>query len=339
MSGILTIRLKGMGDIVHLLPALEALRTRFPDEPIGLLCYGAFGALLPKRLGIELFDISPRADCIEMMRLIRRIRRRRFDRLLDFYGNPRTALISLLSGIPFRAGFAYRIRRYAYHRVFSPPDANIHLARLFGDFLDAFGLGGPLPSPRLDYGEHEHARASAILEASSSPLRPLLGINPHATYSAKAWPVGHFAEIARLWNRSTGGKSLIFHGPGEEEAARRLVQELGPDVAFGHPGLSLRECIALIDGVDLFFTADTGPMNLAWALGKPVVALFGPTTRRAVAPRGEEHLVLYHPTLDCLQCHKEVCPDGRCMREMTPEWVFARLEEKYPHWLGKKSEG
>ncbi|MBF0500939.1 MAG: glycosyltransferase family 9 protein [Candidatus Riflebacteria bacterium] len=324
------MRLKGMGDIVHLLPALEALRTRFPDDPIGLICQKPFGEIIPERLCIEPFEIAPRAGFIETLRLIRRIRHIRFDRLLDFYGNPRTALITLLSGIPFRAGFDYRVRRHAYNHTFAPPDANIHLMRLFGDFIEAFGMGGELHPPRLEYGKTEHGRASAILDAVGAPFRPLLGMNPHSTYPAKAWPTEYFIEVAQHWNRATGGRSVIFHGPGEVAAASRIIDELGPAAAFGHPPLSLLECIALIDRVDLFITADTGPMNLAWALGKPVVALFGPTTRRAVAPTGEGHLILYHSTLECLQCHREVCPDGRCMRDMTPEWVFSGMRQAYP---------
>lgn len=328
-----------MGDIVHLIPTFAVLRRRFPDEPLALLCQRPFGAVLPPSLGVELIELPARADFAAMLQVLRRIRRRGFSRLLDFFGNPRTAIISAFSGIPLRIGFDYRIRRAAYHRCFHPADPNRHLASLFGEFLEFAGLGGlELPAPWLEWKPEDDLRAGAIL-AGETPkmrgqaLRPLLGVNPHATYPSKAWPHEHFVEVIRRWGKETGGRALVFSGPGEEAATDRIISEVGPENAFSHPALRLPELFALMSKVDLFLTGDTGPMNLAWALGLPIVALFGPTTRRAVEPKGPDNLILHHPTLDCLECHKETCVDGRCMSELVPEWVFNRIRERYPRFF------
>ena len=321
-----------MGDIVHLIPTLAFLRRRFPGEPLALLCQRPFGAVVPPSLGVEVIELPPRADLATMLRVIRGIRVRRFDRLFDFFGNPRTALISLLSGIPLRVGFDYRIRRAAYHRCFHPPDPNRHLAALFGEFLEFAGLGPcELPAPWLEWEAVADERARSFLAAEGR--RPLLGVNPHATYPSKAWPREYFSAVIRDWHAGTGGRALVFSGPGEEAATRRILEEVGSEAAFTHSPLALPELFGLLSRVDLFLTGDTGPMNLAWALGRPIVALFGPTTRRAVQPEGPEHLVLHHPTLQCLECHKEVCDDGRCMTEMPPVWVFQRMRKTYPRFF------
>ncbi|NLI77886.1 MAG: HAD-IIIA family hydrolase [Candidatus Riflebacteria bacterium] len=326
MSGTLLIRLKGLGDIVHLLPAMRMLRETRPDEPLGFLCQKPFGAIVPPDLGVTLFQLPPHASFAETLSLVRRLRRQRYDRLFDLFGNPRTALISLLSGIPFRAGFDYRVRRLAYHATFAPPDPNRHLTHLFGQFLEHFGCGGPLGHPRLSWAAADEARAVSLVRGLD---RPLLGINPHTTYPSKAWPLGHYRALADRWHAATGSRVLVFWGPGEEATARALVADLGPARACTHPALTIPEFVALLARTDLFVTADTGPMNIAWALGVPTVALFGPTTRRAVAPRGDQHLVLHHPDLACLECHKEVCPDGACMRELTPDQVWDQIWAKF----------
>jgi len=329
MPGTLVIRLKGMGDIVHLLPSLEMLSSQEHLRPIALLCQAPFGDVVPDDLGIELIQIPAHASPMKMFEIVRRIRKRRFDRLFDLFVNPRTALISFLSGIPRRSGFAHRGRMYAYHETWTPPDPNLHLAHLFRDFFAQFGIVGDIGHPRLAASAESAARAVSIL-SSLGMARPLLGVNPHTTYSSKAWPEGHFENLIRRWHAATGTKALLFWGPGERAATDRLLAKLGSGLAVTHEALSIRDFIALLGRLDLFVTGDTGPMNLAWALGTPTVALFGPTTRRAVAPVGERHLSLHHPTLECLQCHKETCDDGRCMTEMTPEIVFDAIYKKHP---------
>lgn len=328
MPGILVIRLRGLGDIVHTLPSLKVLRERFPDEQIGFVCQKPFGQIVPPELRIEVLELPGKADFWTNMRFVRTIRRRKYDRLIDFFCNPRTALISQLSGIPWRVGFAYRVRRFAYHQTFVPKDPNRHLSELFGEFLDHFSLGGKIGHPEMAFSETDFLEARKFLDGQGH-LKPFLGINPHATYPAKAWPQEYFKTFIDLWHSRVGSRVLLFWGPGEKDRTDRLLHDLGPEKVFTHPPLSLPLLLGYLKNLDYFFTTDSGPMNLAWALNVPTTTLFGPTTRRAVAPREPQHLVLFHERLDCLQCHKEVCDDGRCMSEMTPEWVFQKMNEKY----------
>lgn len=331
MPGILLIRLKGMGDIVHVVPSLRLLRQNHPRERIGFLCQEPFGAIIPPGLNIDVLQIRPKASFWETMQMIKTIRRKKFDRLVDFFCNPRTALLSLFSGIKWRAGFSYKIRRYAYHFHFVPEDSNCHLMRLFEGFLKEFSLiSGDMDSPRLETSQKAISVANAFLSCSPSPL---LGINVHATYPSKAWPIEHFEKFINLWYHRTHKPVLLFWGPGEENETRRLLARLPKGSAFTHNSLSIDELMAYLSRLDLFLTGDTGPMNLSWALGVPTIALFGPTTRKAVEPRGEEHLVLFNEKLSCLQCHKEVCEDGRCMSEMAPDWVLSQIESKFSGWF------
>ncbi len=329
MSGILIIRLKGLGDIVHLIPVLRMLRRQRPKETIGLLCQKPFGQIIPAELEIRLFELPNHAGFADTCRLLKDIRRCHFDMLFDLFANPRTAMISLLSGINERYGFDYRVRRHAYTRTFSPANPNRHLMYLFGEFFRHFGIEGELEFPDLVMPPDVCKKAALSIENGFTGLRPLLGINPHTTYPSKAWPEEYWAEIIRLWHSLTGRPVLVTWGPGEREAAEAIVASAGADKAFMHAPVRIDEFAALIASLDLFLTADTGPMNIAWAVNTPTVALFGPTTREAVMPRGEMHISLFDDSQSCLQCHQEVCSHKSCMWSMKPQWVLDKILQKY----------
>ena len=104
----LIIRPQGIGDIVLMIPALKSLRKNYPEDEFALLCYKGFGLALPPELGIKTLEFPRHAGIFETLRLIKKIRREKFDRVFDLFGNPRTAIQTLLSGIKERYGFNYR---------------------------------------------------------------------------------------------------------------------------------------------------------------------------------------------------------------------------------------
>lgn len=335
MSGILVMRLRGLGDIVHLLPVLRMLREQNTDETIGFFCQYPFGQIVPEELQIKIIEMPPRAGFFQLLKLARQIRRYRFDQVFDLFSNPATAIVTALSGISKRYGFAYRVRRWAYSRTYTAPDPNKHLMQLFADFFAYFGVVGELKQAAIIPSHALCQRAINSLPAQFNfKSRPLLGINPHTTYPAKAWPHEYFGEFIKLWYAATQQPVLITWGPGEREAAEKLVACVGEERAFIHEKLKIDEFAALLSQLDLFLTCDTGPMHIAWAVDTPVVALFGPTTREPVYPRGEKHLILYSDSVDCLQCHRETCSHKRCMYSLTPEKVFKAIVDKY-HFSGK----
>ncbi|MEW6709375.1 MAG: glycosyltransferase family 9 protein, partial [Candidatus Riflebacteria bacterium] len=165
--------------------------------------------------------------------------------------------------------------------------------------------------------------------AAELPDRPLLAINPHTTYPSKAWPEEYFVEFIKLWFGHTEKKVLVTWGPGEIEAAQRIIDAAGKEKCLLQPPVKIMEFADLLKRLDLFLTGDTGPMNIAWAVDTPTIALFGPTTRKAVAPSGDRHLTLFNPQVECLQCHLEQCSHKTCMYSMKPEWVFEQIKSKY----------
>lgn len=329
MSGILVMRLRGLGDIIHLLPVLRMLREQNPRETIGLFCQHPLGQIIPPELALEIIEMPPGAGFAQLLALAKRIRKYRFDYVFDLFSNPATAIVTALSGITRRYGFDYRVRRWAYSKTYQPPDPNCHLMRLFADFFACFGVSGKVVPPSLQPSVALLEKAIASVPEKYRHIRPLLGINPHSTYQSKAWPREYFCEFIRLWHEITRQPVLVTWGPGERRAAESIVGELGEQMAFTHDDLRIDEFAALLSRLDLFLTCDTGPMNIAWATATPIVALFGPTTREPVYPRGDRHLVLYNENLTCLQCHREYCDHRTCMNSLTPSRVMQAVRQKY----------
>jgi heptosyltransferase-2 len=308
------------------------LRQKFPEMPIGLLCQKPFGQIVPPELRVKIFHLPPHAGFFATLKVLKAIRKQHYSHLFDLFANPRTAVISLLSGIKNRYGFDYRYRRHAYTKTYHPPDANLHLMKLFADFFAEFGFAGQVTHPQLVASPAASKKVAAF---SAKLLRPLLGINPHTTYPSKAWPEEYFVEFINLWFDKFQTPVLVTWGPGERDAAADIIAKAGSEKAVLQPEVSIMEFAALLSELDLFLTGDTGPMNIAWACNTPTVALFGPTTRKAVAPEGDRHLVLFTPELDCLECHQEQCSHKSCMTSMKPAWVFDQVVRHYSLRLRK----
>lgn len=333
MSGILVIRPKGLGDIVHIIPSFRMLRENLPKKRIALLCMKGFGAIIPEDLNIEIIEFKPNkggiSDIKNTLRLIKYIRNQGFEEVYDLFGNMRTAIISFFSGTDKRFGFNYRFRKYAYKKVYVAENPNTHLMQHFGDFFAHFGHEGKLEYPNLVPLEESRTRALAALEHFPYK-RPLLGLNPNSTNQSRAWLQEYIVEFIKLWYEKTGCPVMLTCGGAEEvKRAQGIINKVGADKAFYHKALGLVDFFALLSQLDLFVTGDTGPAHFAWAVNTPTVALYGPTTRESVAPRGAQHLSLYADWVECLQCHLDYCSHKTCMKELKPAWVLEKILEKY----------
>ena len=162
------------------------------------------------------------------------------------------------------------------------------------------------------------------------PASQLILLQPGARWLNKRWPVGHFGSLVRLLVKKIPNVQFAVLG-GKDDAV------LGETIALAAPGkvlnlcgaTSLPEMIEWVRRGDLLVTNDTGPMHVAAALGKPLVALFGPTEPRRTGPYGQlDHVVRLN--LACSPCLKDRCAVGRlneCLTSLTPEAVFQRVEK------------
>jgi heptosyltransferase-1 len=330
----LLVRLSSIGDVVHTLPALRALRRSGAE--CGFLVEPAARPLIEGNPDVACLLAAPPARGFawrEAAATARAARALRFDVALDFQGLWKSAAWARACGAGRVVGWRGKLRREPGSGLLigeapaRPPgsphviDKNLALLGRLG--IDAVGLREfPLP----DTGQEARRvgeRLSALGVAGGFVL-----LNPGGGWQSKLWPPEAFGALARAL-REHGQNCLVSFGPGEEALASRVaaVSDGAARVAFP---TTLRELLELLRRARLVVAADTGPLHIACALGTPVVGLYGPTDPQRNGPFAAEDRVARR-TPPCAPCHRRVCPRHQGVMAGLPvdevlALVLARLE-------------
>lgn len=220
-------------------------------------------------------------------------------------------------------------QRYRYKRF---TQEEIHLAIRYNDFINRSLKLETTPKKLKIYGyeKKENTCASAL-----SLRKPLLGINPGATYgSAKRWYPKEFAKV--IIELSQNYDVIIFGGNGEVDMAKDIEDELLGSNITNYQNLagktSVEELIGKIANLDLFITNDSGPMHLAAAFGVPTICIFGPTKFTETSQWQNEKSGIVKKDFACMPCMKRECPLSgalyhQCMKSIKAEDVLEKVKE------------
>jgi lipopolysaccharide heptosyltransferase I len=329
---ILILKPSSLGDVVQALPVLRHLKRHLPDSQIYWWIESGLAPLLegdPDLAGVVPFDRRRWArpgNWLELARSVSWMREQSFDWVIDLQCLARSGAFAWLANGKFTIGldepregargfYDVAVRRASFHT---------HAADWYLGVLPVLGV------PAQNYFEWMPPRPAA-----AATLRRKWGLvgqrwvvlQPGARWLNKRWPAEHFAELVR---RLPEPRFVVLGGTED--------QPLGAQIAAAHPQrcldltgqLSLAEMVECIRGADLMVSNDTGPMHVAAALGRPVVALFGPTEPRRTGPYGQLSHVLQHP-LPCVPCMKSRCswhPRFECLRGLTPETVARAVSQR-----------
>jgi len=308
MERILIVRLGAMGDVIHALPAVAALRQAFPQARIGWVVEERWADLLAApdaRLDDACSPAKPLVDVLHLVdtkawraapfsgetwsrirATVDGMKAARYQAAIDFQGLLKSAMLAQSSGAPMRLGFARPKERAAL--MFYTREVGTEASHVVEQNLElAFALThdarraacGLLPVDPA-------AEAWGSAELQRRAVREFVLISPGAGWGAKLWPAERYGEAAR----SLGLTALVNFAPGEEELARAVVEAGGG--AAQAIQCSVGELIALTRRARLFIGPDSGPMHLAAALNIPVVAIFGPTDPARNGPHGARTVVL-----------------------------------------------
>lgn len=306
-----------MGDILHALPAVTALRRAHPDWEIGWVVEPRWQALLtaeskcessteparsPAQPLVDHLHFAPtkqwgkrplsQQTMTELSALRRELRSSGYSAVIDFQGAIRSAILARVAGAPRVVGeseprerparwfFNERIATQGAHVI----EQDIELARaLDGDQLQPV-------TPLLPVDCEAEQWCDALVAESGN--QPVALIAPGAGWGAKRWPVERYAAVATGLHRR-GLRVLINAGPGEEPLAEAI--QSSSNRAATPVKTSLSQLIALTRRIALCVAGDTGPLHLACALGKPVVGIYGPTDPSRNGPYGTRSVVLRSP--------------------------------------------
>ena len=334
----LVVRLPNwVGDVVHSLPALAALRAHFPSAHITALARGEVGALLERHPSVDRVIAYPSARGLRAVAQLRqaagRVQREQFDLGIVLPNSFESACLFFLAGIPRRYGFATDGRGWLLtHGQPCPPELRrLHQADYYLALLNGLGITAERTPQPLGIGPEERQAAMERLKAAGwDRSRPLAAICPGAGYgSAKRWPLERYAGLGDRLSRERRWQVVALGGPGERPLGASLAGRIGGLIDLTGR-TSLREAMAVISCCRAVVSNDSGLLHVATALGVESVGIFGPTDPRRTGPTGPSVTVVRRSVL-CSPCELRECPiDHRCMEWISVEEVLAALTAEAP---------
>lgn len=346
-ESLLVVRLGAMGDVIHTLPAVAALRSTFPQTKLGwvieqrwleLVCAKDAPCSGPPTRSRPLVDFVHVVDTKrwrkypfsrdtrrQMSRARKELVGQRYELAVDFQGAVKSAILSRFAKsnlgmdrpreAPARMMYKIRVRTHGAHVV-----------EQYHSLAEAVaGKSLPAGLPEFPRDDSASARIAPQLENWG---RKIVLINPGAGWAAKQWPGDRYGEVAQALSQR-GYAVLVNFGPGEEELAKTVCTSSNKTAV--PISCSIAELIALTRQAKLFIGGDTGPLHLAAALEVPVVAIFGPTDPVRNGPYRTRSLVLRDPASRTSLSHTRT-PDPGLLRITTKQVISAArqlLEETH----------
>ncbi len=330
---VLIIKLSSIGDVIHTLPALYALREGLGKKArIDWLVEEAASSVLSGHPLIDNVIVVKRGwarHLRENLKRAREIAAERYDIVIDFQGLLKSGVWVALSRGGRKIGFSNsrEMSPLFYNEKLPPFDIERHAVDRYLDLARYAGGRAGEAVFTLKYGGSVKKKATLKLkEAGISDKDGFFAIIPRARWATKLWDDRMFVEAAKRISIDTGLVPLLIGGLSDERALDQMRASIGGRAASLAGRTDLLELAEVLRLSKCVVTVDSGPMHLAAAVGARVVALFGPTAANRTGPYGRGHRVV-RKGLACSPCFKRSCPDVRCMKEITVDEVVKAVEE------------
>ena len=329
---ILVIRRRYLGDIVLLGSFLRNLRLHWPSASIRVLIAPEYAGVLSLNPDTDDPIMAPR-HARSWLRLIRELRRTPWTHVFNFDNTEGTALVTRLTGAPFRlgihhGGFPLKMR-FCYNRIVHDEN-QIHESRPITEyFLKALEPAGvPIATREVRLVPHEED--VTVLKRFVGAIGPVLLVHPGSRSTWRLWPAERFAAICDRAQEELGAQVVLAGGPGEHNLIKEIREIARLHILSFTEPLSISRFAALAKLSKAVLCHDSGPMHVAAAVGTPVVALYGSQSRVLFPPTGEGHILL-QPPLPCTDCvAKDKCVPldsyhNYCVRRLSTEEVFSAV--------------
>ena len=324
---LLLVQFAAMGDVILCTPAIRAARRAFPNARIDFLT---------RPLGADALTGNPHLDEIlvyrdsEHWQMIREIRRRRYDAVVDFHSYPRTAYVVALSGAKRRVGFRGRgPRNLAYTDLDSKERVlGSYIALRKVQMLELLGVDfGPDPDTSLEIAISDADRnwaERAWQQMGLIPGRQTVAISAVSREGFKNWGPERWARVADAL-ADTGAQVLLTNGPGERDQAAAVVERMRHSPAWDHGPTSVRQLAALYERCALWVGNDGGPKHVAVAAGVPSITVIRWTMGTTWTDQrpGSPHRFFENAPADPCDFVCKDCSHRGCLEAVSPDGVLA----------------
>jgi lipopolysaccharide heptosyltransferase II len=307
--------MKFIGDVVLTTPLIRSLRNACPD---------AFIAYMGEKHAVSLLEHNPCLDeiipfdytrpaVLEQSRVALTLRARKFDLAIDLFGNPRSALLTFLSGADVRIGPERKGRGRLYTITVKDDGTPKSAVDFHFQSLRAAGIEPSSWKTEITLTDDERRDARIYLQwlegtgAPADTRQPIVAMHPGATWPAKKWLAERYGQLADLILAKTGARVIVLSGPNDGPDVDAMMNHAVSGVQRV-PVLPLRQLAGVISQCAAFVGNDAGPMHIAAALGVPTVGLFGPGEENIWFPydRSDGHEAL-RKDVPCHPCHLDLC--------------------------------
>ncbi|NOR12214.1 MAG: lipopolysaccharide heptosyltransferase I [Candidatus Aminicenantes bacterium] len=332
MDNILIIRLSSLGDIIHTLPAFSALREKIPEAKI---------VWIVEENGREILDLVPGIDRIVVaktrgwkvtslkswseVKLIRKNIRNRDQTAIDFQGLVKSGVVSYLSRAKRRIGFHRKNLKEPITSIFYTDQLkeiseqthvilkNLSLLSLVGIEEEQFNFPLMIPDAL------QRTTLKMLEELGYKDSEKLVILNVGAAWATKRWDPERWVELIRLLKTNRNDLFFLLLWGNEEE--KTIADFIHKETSISKvPFLSIKDIIALIKETDLIVSGDTFALQVACALSRPVVGIFGPTNPKRNGPFSLNDRIAFHE-LECSHCYQRKCSTVECLKKITAEEV------------------
>ncbi|MDR1460049.1 MAG: lipopolysaccharide heptosyltransferase II [Campylobacteraceae bacterium] len=336
-KNILIIKMSSLGDILHTLPSVAALRSHFKEAKITWLVHPQFADFIPKKPVIDeviYFD----KENFKKLSLFKKIRyffdmrqtlhAKKFDLVIDMQGLFKSAVLAAISGCKTRIGYCeMRELSGLISKAVCGENRNAHVIERYLDvarFLGAKVEKIEFPMPNLDEA------FKSVQKKLDKIDKKYIVIAPAARWKTKEWLTEYFAKLCNYIAKD--GLHVVLAGSKSDKQKSRDIIDLTDEDVRNITDLTgettLSELAALIKNCAFFISADTGPLHFAAAFKKPLIAMYGPTLANRTGPYADEKASVIITPLSCAGCLKKKCSNWHCMREITPQVVYEVFKEK-----------
>jgi heptosyltransferase I len=280
------VMMSALGDAVHVLPLLDALKRHAPDTHVTWVLQPAPALMVQGHPLVDdtvIFQRSLGLGAYPDVR--RRLTGRPFDLVMNLQVYFKAGIVTWLTRSPIKLGFDYERARdanwlFTTHRI--PPHAPQHVQDQYFEFLDAIGVPHGEPRWHLEPTGDERTAARTLVADAQGPL---IGMVVASSKPEKNWPPERYAEVAAALRREVGARCVLLGGtsPIEREAAARILAR-GEGRPIDALGRGLRTLLGLVDACDVLISPDTGPLHMAVAMNVPAVGLYGFNNPKRVGP-------------------------------------------------------